>query len=115
MISSILLTLAFSSVSMQQIVRNDPWLDYDDNGEISMTDTVMAVSAFSTRGNSTKNVKIIHTTYMYGERFHVALPGGVPSVWRCFNVEGYERITIALDVGGNASIGIGWSVPNGGF
>ena len=124
-LSAMVLALMFIPMSgSQTAMPYDPWADINDDGKIDMKDVSYSARLFGTTGDPTKNVNvtnfpqtyhIIHTTYTHVETFHAEPPEGVPPVWRYFNTEGYRQITIASSINGNASVNIGWGIPNGAF
>jgi hypothetical protein len=93
------LTCTLFMVSTTRSATNpyDPWLDYDENGTIGLSDLVRLAQSYGTLGDSTKNVTIAEHAnklayYISGQ----SVPAG--SYWESdwINVDGYSKVTICL-------------------
>jgi len=58
-LTALMLALMFIPMSGSQSTKQyDPWLDYNDDGKISLADLVSLAQSYGTTGNPTKNVTI---------------------------------------------------------
>jgi hypothetical protein len=75
----------------------DPWLDYDENGTIGLTDLVRLAQSYTTLGDSTKNVTIARHANKLAWTVSTTIPAdGIYSTpW--ISVDGYSRVAICLD------------------
>ena len=90
------------SSSSTATLEYDPWLDYNDDGRISLQDLVALAQTYGTTGDPTKNVNIgNHTTYESTDGTGIA-----PSaVWTLVNyTKGYKRVTVAVSSLSNRNV-----------
>lgn len=58
LIALILLIVAFTPISSQQVGTYDPWADINDDGKIDIRDIAYSARLFGTTGDPTKNVNV---------------------------------------------------------
>jgi len=80
-------------IPTRSIGEYDPWLDYNDDGRINMRDIGATCDAFSTLGDPTKNVTIMHNTYEWLEDFNFS--GHTYHYYRKAT-KGYRQITLYI-------------------
>jgi len=103
LLSSMIIALMFIPMSGSQSTKQyDPWLDYNDDGKISLADLVSLAQSYGTTGNPTKPVIINNKVQSYS--FSKVIP---PRSITSFNVStaGYRQATIILRANN--------SIPNG--
>jgi len=105
-LSVIVLASAFTSMSGSQTSKSyDPWLDYNDDGKISLSDLVMLAQAYGTTGNPAKNVNVtnwpenitvVNTIKWEEKLFNFTIPPGygIIGYMPLTNVSGYSRLSI---------------------
>jgi hypothetical protein len=58
-LTALMLAIMFIPMSGSQSTKQyDPWLDYNDDGKISLADLVSLAQSYGTTGNPTKNVNV---------------------------------------------------------
>ena len=65
-LSALCLTMILAAPTNSLVGYYDPWLDYDDNGDIDMKDVAASARAFGSFGDPTKNVNV--TNWPVGEQ-----------------------------------------------
>jgi hypothetical protein len=88
-----MLALMFIPMSGSQSTKQyDPWLDYNDDGKISLADLVSLAQSYGTTGNPTKNVSVSN----YGFKVLSYDINITANTGGCINipVSGYRQITL---------------------
>ncbi len=99
LLASALLVLAHAPLSGQQSDgRYDPWLDYDEDGDIDVNELRQLGEAYGSTGNPTKNVTVADHATEY-----IRVGGGNISVQPYTNwlsdiipTDGYAKVTILV-------------------
>jgi hypothetical protein len=74
----------------------DPWLDYNEDGKISLQDLILLANSYGTTGDPTKDVTITSLNhYSSEENVAVQPPAGQSSgTYRYFSIEGFRQVSL---------------------
>jgi hypothetical protein len=96
-LTALMLAIMFIPMSGSQSTKQyDPWLDYNDDGKISLADLVSLAQSYGTTGNPTKNVNVTNWQPNYA----------METYWEHLNItwkNGYGNV--GLGVGGKRWFG----------
>ncbi len=95
----ILLTVASTPLSDQQTSGSyDPWLDYNESGNIDIVDLHSLGEAYGSTGDTTKNITITGHATKYLRPGGPAIPIPPSSYWLSdmIPIDGYAKVTILV-------------------
>jgi len=94
----VLLTLVFIPLASQQGGGTyDPWLDYNEDGKIDVTDLQPLGQAYGASGDATKNVTIAkHTSKVIKVAEWVSVPGYTYWFSGHMVIDGYSTVTVRI-------------------
>jgi len=99
-LSALCLTMILAVPTNSLVGYYDPWLDYDDNGNIDMKDVAASARAFGSLGDPTKNVNVTNwptssqVTVWWDEPLRLGL-----SLWSgSYYSHGFTRVHILAEV-----------------
>jgi len=107
-LSAMVLALTFIPMSGSQTQRQyDPWLDYNDDGKISLADLVSLAQSYGTTGDPTKNVNVTNWpnwpisqyNILHFSDFNISWMMGLPTYYVPLPigyVGGYSRMSIFI-------------------
>jgi len=93
----VLLTIALTPLSSQQVGTYDPWLDYNEDGKIDISDLQPLSQAYGTSGDTTKNVTVVrHESKLIRAAVNVSVPPRGEWTSELIWIDGYCKVTVLI-------------------
>jgi hypothetical protein len=93
----VLVTIALTPLSSQQAGTFDPWLDYNEDGKIDISDLQPLSQAYGTSGDTTKNVTVVkHETKLIRVAVGVSVPPRGEWTSGLIWIDGYSKVTVLI-------------------
>jgi hypothetical protein len=97
LLTLVFLTLASTPLSSQQAGTFDPWLDYNEDGKIDISDLQPLSQDYGTSGDTTKNVTVVrHETKLIIVAVNVSVPPRGEWTSGLIWIDGYSKVTALI-------------------